>query len=211
MPYTRAACHPRVALACGVAYCTAAVIAFVPQMVAWQINFGSPIAVPQGTDFFNLTQPGLWEVLFSTRHGLFTWTPAALIGLVGLVPLARVAPRPALTGAIAFVLLWYLNGTVRDWWGGEAFGQRRFLSLVPFLALGTAASFDWLTTHGTRGRRRIAGGAIAILIALNLLFVGQYVAFLHGYGRIGTYPTAHELLLDRFTVPCGYVRRLTRT
>ncbi len=201
---------PRAALACGVAYCAAAVVAFVPQMIAWQINFGSPIAVPQGTDFFNLTQPGLWEVLFSTRHGLFTWTPAVLVGLAGLVPLARVAPRPALTGAIAFILLWYLNGTTRDWWGGEAFGQRRFLSLVPFLALGTAAALHGFAASGASARRRVAGGAVAVLIALNLLFLGQYVAFLHGYGRIGTYPTAQEMLLNRFTVPFGYAQRLLR-
>lgn len=196
---------PRAALLRGAAYGTAAVAVFTPQMIAWYVNFGSLIAVPQGTDFFNLTQPGLWQVLFSTRHGLFTWTPAALVGLAGLVPLARVAPRPAITGAVAFALLWYLNGTTRDWWGGEAFGQRRFLSLVPFLALGTAAALAWLLAHA---RRRIATGLIVALVTLNLLFLGQYVAFLHGYGRIGTYPTAQELLLHRFTVPFQYALKL---
>ncbi len=201
------------AVGCALAYGIAAVAVFTPQMAAWYVNFGRLIAVPQGSDFFSLTQPGLWNVLFSTRHGLFTWTPAVLVGLLGLLPLARRAPRPAITGAVAFVLLWYVNGTVRDWWGGEAFGARRFLSLVPFLTLGTAAALDWFAA---RVRRETASTLVAVpalvvvLIALNLLFLGQYVAFLHGVGHLSTYPTARQLLLDRFIVPFQFAARLLR-
>lgn len=203
------------AVGCALAYGVAAVAVFSPQMAAWYVNFGSLIAVPQGGDFFSLTQPGRWNVLFSTRHGLFTWTPAVFVGLLGLLPLARRAPRSAITGAIAFALLWYVNGTVRDWWGGEAFGARRFLSLVPFLTLGTAAALDWLFA---RMRRETTGALVVVpvlvlvvvLIALNLLFLGQYVAFLHGVGHLATYPTARQLLLDRFIVPFQFAARLLR-
>jgi len=195
------------AVGCALAYGVAAVAVFSPQMAAWYVNFGSLIAVPQGSDFFSLTQPGLWNVLFSTRHGLFTWTPAVLVGLLGLLPLTRRAPRPAITGIVAFALLWYVNGTVRDWWGGEAFGARRFLSLVPFLVLGTTAALDWLAA---RTRREAAGALVAVFVVLNLLFLGQYVAFLHGVGHLATYPTARQLLLDRFIVPFQFAARLLR-
>jgi len=191
------------------AYSVAAIAVFSPQMIAWYVNFGSLIAVPQGTDFFSLTQPGLFNVLFSSRHGLLLWTPAVLVGLIGLLPLTRRLPRTAITGIVAFVLLWYINGTVRDWWGGEAFGARRFLSLVPFLGLGSAAALDWLAIR-THARQQIAGALVGVLVILNLLFLVQYVAFLHGVGHLATYPTVRELMLDRFIVPFQFAVRLLR-
>jgi hypothetical protein len=81
-------------------------------------------------------------VLFAADHGLFTWTPALLLGVAGL--LAYLRRWPALCGAGLAVLAatTWLNGSLADWWGSDAYGGRRFDVAVPFLAAGFAALLD---------------------------------------------------------------------
>ena len=51
----------------------------------------------------------------------------------------------------------YLNGAVQDWWGGAAFGGRRFDGTMPLLGLGTALALErwaaWVVAQpaGRRG------------------------------------------------------------
>ena len=59
-------------------------LAFSPQMVVWQVLYGQALAVPQGPSFMRWTAPHLLDVLMSTNHGLFTWTPIVVFGVVGL-------------------------------------------------------------------------------------------------------------------------------
>jgi hypothetical protein len=40
------------------------------------------------------------------------------------------------TVAFFFLASIYVNAAVVDWWAGEAFGARRFLSCFPLIALG---------------------------------------------------------------------------
>ena len=185
----------------------AAVVAFIPQMVVWMVLYGQPLAMPQGGSFMRWTEPALWSVLFSDWHGLFTWTPIVLIALLGLVPLARKHGTLA-AGAILFLLLsWYVNAAVADWWAGEAFGSRRFLSCFPILALALAALIDrWAPPL-----RRLALVAAVIVVHTGLLLV-QYQAFMHGLRDVVPYPRgAYNLWVARFVVPFDLVREwLTR-
>jgi hypothetical protein len=71
---------------------------------------------------------------------------------------------------IAFLLESYVNSAARDWWGGDAFGARRFLSLFPIFAGGLCIVACRL------GRRRLVFAAIAaILTAANLALMAAYV------------------------------------
>jgi hypothetical protein len=180
-----------------VTYGLGLVIGFAPQLIAWQILFGSPLAVPQGASFFTWHDPHWFEVLFSTRSGLFIWTPVALLGVLGLLLLVRHAPRWAVVALVAVALQVALNGLVSDWWSGAAFGARRFIGGAVFLALG----LGWLTALLWPRRRWLAIGTVGLLIALNGLLVGQYSAFLKGWTPLDQYPTVRQLTLDRFTWP----------
>ncbi|RIK27017.1 MAG: hypothetical protein DCC52_09745 [Chloroflexi bacterium] len=98
----------------------------------------------------------------------------------------------------------YINSVVNDWWGGEAFGARRFISLMPFFALGLAALIDALR-QSAKTRAYVSQNAIlVILVALivwNNLFVLQYNLWLKGIGHISAVPTFQEMTLDKFTAP----------
>jgi len=151
------------------------------------------------------TQPEILAVLFSTRRGLFLWTPALLLAAIGLGFLVR---RDRLLGAGAIVVLLlslYVNSAARDWWAGEAFGARRFVGETVFFALGFAALGSALA-----GRMRIGwlrAGALA-LILYNGLFLVQYQLFMRGYRDLAPYPTTvKQILVDRLILPVTLVRR----
>jgi hypothetical protein len=171
----------------------------LPQLAAWQAVFGSALVVPQGGSFMRWTEPALLSVLFSTRRGLFLWTPALLLAAAGLAWLWRrdrlVGSATALTVAVAV----YVNAAVWDWWAGEAFGARRFISYTPLFVLGLAALAHRLDEAGRRTALRLAAAG---LIVYNLLFLLQYQLFMRGHADLAPYPTSvTQILIDRLFLP----------
>jgi hypothetical protein len=113
----------------------------LPQMLAWKAIYGEYLLPypPQGTEFLRLSRPFLLNTLFSSRHGLLSWTPVFWLCFAGLVLLTLKNPR-------RFGILWaplmittYVNACTGDWWSGGAFSGRRFDSVLPIFALGLAA------------------------------------------------------------------------
>jgi hypothetical protein len=185
-----------------------ALLMLLPQLVAWNAIYGQPLVMPQGPGFMRWTSPALFSVLFSLRHGLLSWTPALIVALAGFWFVIR---RDALVGwsvLAVFVVTVYINASVSDWWAGEAFGARRFVSDTVFFALGFACLFaqDFWTRRPTAMR-----WAATAMIVCNLLFLLQYQVFMHGLTAIGPYPaTVQQVLFDRFTLPWrlfGYLMR----
>ena len=176
---------------------TAAAIVFIPQMIVWQTLYGRPLAVPQGAGFLRWTDPALAQILFSDNHGLFTWTPVVFLGLAGLVPLARRDRLVAIAATAFFAMSWFVNAAAADWWAGEAFGARRFVSCYPVFALGLAALIErW----APRLRTLAIAGSVAIGYTFLLLL--QYQAFMKGLRQIAPYPRGgFDLWLARFVVP----------
>lgn len=138
-----------------------------PQMTAWKALYDMWVLPypPQGTDFVRLDHPWLLETLFSSRHGLLSWTPALWAGYLGFVPLLRRRPGLAWPLLPALLVMSYVNLCVGDWWGGASFSNRRFDSVLPMLALGTAAAIDVLR-RALRTRPGWALGGLALAAAL---------------------------------------------
>ena len=175
----------------------AAVFAFIPQMIVWHVLYGQTLTVPQGPGFMRWSEPALLATLFSDNHGLLTWTPIVALSLVGLVPLVR---RDGLVGTAAVLFLlasWYVNSSVADWWAGEAFGARRFLSCYPVFVLGLTALL-----HSLRVHPRWVYGIATSFVGYTFLLLVQYQAFMHGYRDSVPYPRGvFDLGFARFRVP----------
>jgi hypothetical protein len=186
------------ALLDGAVFVAGAVLAFVPQMLAWSILYGTPLTIPQGEGFLAFARPEMWNVWFSTKRGLFTWSPLLVLAVIGFVPLYWRNRTLGAAAIVIFVLETYVNSIVQDWWGGEAFGARRFVSLMPFFALGLAAFVDWIRPRVPQTAIWLALGA---LILWNNLFLLQYNLWLHGIGHISALPTLQEMTIDKFTAP----------
>jgi hypothetical protein len=181
----------------------AAAIAFAPQSLVWQRLYGHPLTIPQGSSFMKWGSPALWQVLVSDNHGLFSWTPVLLLAVAGLVLLVRRDPRVGLAAAAFLIGSWYVNASVADWWGGEAFGGRRFVACFPVFVLGTAMLFErW------RERPRTVAAIAVLFIALNGLLLVQYQTFMHGLRAVAPYPNGwYGLFAARFVVPVDLARR----
>ena len=174
-----------------------ALLAFTPQMLVWQTLYGQPFAIPQGESFMRWGQPALFAVLFSDWHGLFTWTPAVAIAVLGLPFLWR-RDRLVFAASVTFVLLsWYVNAAAADWWAGEAFGARRFISCIPVFVLGLGALID----RWSPSMRTLSFCAMLVIVHTFLL-LAQYQLFMHGVRDVVPYPRgAYSLWLARFVVP----------
>ena len=152
-------------------------------MAVWSVLYGRPFTVPQGPSFMQWTSPHPWAVLFSDNHGLFTWAPLLLLsvaGLIGFVRARRDTAHPDRRGPGRLVVR---QSAVADWWAGEAFGARRFLSLFPLFVLGLVgvARSRQPVRQALRSRRRVV--LVAALVGANLLLLLQYQLALKGHGR----------------------------
>jgi hypothetical protein len=179
------------------AACVAAAVVFAPQMAVWHVLYGRALTVPQGPSFMQWASPELVLVLFSDRHGLFTWAPLLLAATIGLVPILQ-RRGPGLPMLIVVLTSWYINAAAADWWAGEAFGARRFLSLFPLFVLGLSA---WLAGGSTAVRLPRLGIAFA-LVGANLLLLLQYQLAMKGLQTIAPYPDGwFDMWIARFFVP----------
>jgi hypothetical protein len=156
----------------------AAVLAFTPQLIAWQVFFGRALLLPQGRGFLDLSSRHWLETLISADHGFFNWTPLMLFGFLGLVAGIRKLPLLHGGGLLVLGIVGWVNGSVPsfDWAAGDAFGARRYSEVVPLMAVGLA----YLLELSSRALRRwpllAPAAAIAVLILWNFGFVSHFRA-----------------------------------
>lgn len=148
----------------------------LPQLIVFKSIFGAYLlAYPvQGTDYLRLSHPRLLETFFSSRHGLFFWTPVLWLSFLGIAALAwrrRGAWLPLL--AVLALMTW-VNAASADWWAGGSFSNRRFDSVMPLLALGLAACLEQLVRWAAAHPARVVAAMAALACAWNLLFMENY-------------------------------------
>ncbi len=200
----------RLSLARGVAAAAALAgafaLVFLPQVLFWHSVYGAWFTVPQGNDFMHWGSPQVARVLFSPRHGLLLWHPLVLLALLGLVPLWRRDRGLALAVGGLFLAQLYVNSAVSQWWAGDAFGGRRFMGVLPWLALPLAALFRWGPGAATRPRgRALVVAALVVLVGWNGLSLVQYRL---GWLPRTDEPTWRQLTVDRLAVPVSIVRKV---
>jgi hypothetical protein len=159
------------ALARGAAMAVAAVIVFVPQLLAYRAltgRFGPSRLVARKMDWLS---PHLLQVLFDPGHGLFAWSPLLLVAAAGLVLLlGRRRDAVAALLAIALLLQVWINGAVESWTQAGAFGSRRFVCSTPVFAWGLAAIVAAVPAR----RIRLAVLALALFAAWNAGLMVQF-------------------------------------
>lgn len=123
------------------------VLMFLPQIITWQILYGKlfPNVYKESVGLsFDWLHPRIVRVLFSSRHGLLSWTPLIVFGLAGqvllygkdkLLPLALIPP---------FLLQLYVVSCWPYWYQGASFGGRMFVSCSGVFIPGLAALIEWL-------------------------------------------------------------------
>ncbi len=145
-----------------------------PQMLAWKAIYDEWILPypPQGPGFVRLHHPWFLETLFTSRHGLLSWTPVFWLGFLGFLPLLRRRPGLAWPLLPPLVVMTWVNMGVADYWGGHSFSNRRFDSLLPIFALGFAAAIEALR-RAVRERPRLALATLGFMFACWNVSLGE--------------------------------------
>jgi len=170
--------------------CLVFLTVFLPQMIVWHSLYGRWLTVPQGSEYVVWYKPHLFDVLFSTRHGLISWTPAVAGCLLGIVMLVRTRRRLAAGLLAAFLLQLYVNSVAG--WTGWSFGMRRFVNCTALFVLGAAYLIEITQQH--RLRPYLVGGTI-VLAVWNVLFAFQYY---FGLVPRDDYLTFTQFVTDKF-------------
>ena len=160
----------------------ATALVYLPQLAAYQALNGHPGPGREVARKMTWWSPHGFEVLWSTQHGLFFWTPLALLAVLGLIWLAVSRTRNAQPDAswIALVLIvmvalqTYVSGSVESWTVAGSFGQRRFIALTPILALGLAVWIGKARAASGSVPRVLMGGLIAVLVWWNIGLMAQF-------------------------------------
>jgi hypothetical protein len=115
--------------------------------------------------------PVFFSVLFSSNHGLFSWTPILLLATAGLFIFWRWQRRPGTPFLAAFLAFYLFISCYPDWAGISSYGNRFFVSLTPLFILGLAVFFDRLARL-FRSQRAALAAAIALLAVTTLWNAG---------------------------------------
>ena len=150
------------------------VAAFLPTLITRQIIYGNPFDLGYSAEWSS--KPALLQVLFSSDHGLLTWTPILVLAILGLFLLRKHDKELAGYLLISFLVFCLLVSLHTNWDGLSSFGNRFFISLTPFFVLGLAVSLSEFAKWLGRERKAmaIATSATTVLILWNLAFIFQW-------------------------------------
>lgn len=157
---------------------TSAALVVLPQLWIYYQATGRPVVSAYGELGFNWSDPQLFGVLFGTAKGLFFWSPILLLGVAGLVLLARSGREASafvLPGSLFLAANTYLIASWWDWQFGGSYGHRGYVDALPVFALGLAAVFE-RASH----RPAVRAATVVAVVSLCALSIFQMLQYWHG-------------------------------
>jgi hypothetical protein len=188
----------------------AAVVVYLPQAAAYLALNGRLGPSRLVSRKMTWTSPHAAGVLFSPEHGLFFWTPLAVLATAGLLllvirrggrsgnvpaaPGTREASLRIGVGLLAIVLFQiYVAGAVESWTVAGAFGQRRFVAMTGPFVIGLAV----LGAHLSRTKARAAAAVVAgLCVWWNLGLMVQFGAGLMDRQRLDLRLNAYNTFVE---------------
>jgi hypothetical protein len=154
-------------------------VCLFPTFLTRNIIYGSPFVSGYGpVQNWAWRSPYFLAVLFSSEHGLFSWTPLLLLATVGLVLFKWREPRvgtPLLAASLAFYVF---LACYPDWAGISSFGNRFFVSLTPLFVVGLSVLLERSSLLFRSQRAAIA--AISVVLGAFMLW---NMAFMFQWGE----------------------------
>jgi hypothetical protein len=145
------------------------------------------------------------RMLFSDHRGLFIWTPATAIAVIGIVLLLRrrFADRGYVVALCAGAVTLLLSHVSLVFWdGGWSFSMRYLAALLPLYAIGIAA-----VLNAVDGRWRTVAVSGLVVATLWSVWLGTNHAF-GGMGQGSGASRSVTLYTDGTKTPGDYLRNL---
>ncbi len=149
----------------------AAFVVFLPQLAVYFVLNGTPEPSHEIQRKMIKYSPHFFEVLFSSEHGLFFWSPILLLFLVGGLLLLKKQRSAGFVLLAAFVAQVYISGAVDSWTQAGAFGARRFVGATAIFAVWGAFLFSALEP---RLRKAGVAAVASVFILWNVSLMIQF-------------------------------------
>jgi hypothetical protein len=156
-------------------------VAFLPTIITRRIIFGGYFRFGSYSHLsWDWSAPHWREVLFSSDHGLLSWTPILVLALTGLFFLPRGAKILGGYFGLAVIAFYYLISSYPYWDGLSSFGNRFFISLTPIYVFGLTAFLQYFGSKFSPQRFALpaASALLAGFVLWNLGFIYQWGAHL---------------------------------
>ncbi len=163
-------------LARNIVFTLVLILAVVPTLVTRAIVFGGPFRFgAYGALPWDWSAPHWREVLFSSNHGLLSWTPLIALAIVGLLWAGEQAREITAYCGAAALGFYYVISSYPYWDGASSFGNRFFISLTPVFILGLGLLFQRVGRLCTPRNGIVAqAGLVGLLAVWNGGFIFQW-------------------------------------
>lgn len=119
------------------------ILIFIPQLTYWFRVSGNALFYSYGNEgFSNWCQPRLLEIWFSTKNGLFLYSPVLMLSICGIVLMILNKKTNGWLVAVIFIITSYLFASWHDWTFGCSFGSRPFIEYYPLMSIPLAFLFS---------------------------------------------------------------------
>jgi hypothetical protein len=120
--------------------------------------------------------PAFFSVLFSSNHGLLSWTPLLGLAILGLVFFVFRFPNVGIPFFTAVVAFYIFISFYPDWAGISSYGNRFFISLTPLFIFGLAYLLERIAAYFPKPRTALAAssGVLTCFVLWNLGFIYQW-------------------------------------
>jgi hypothetical protein len=155
----------------------ALLFAVSPTLITRRIIFGGFFRFgPYAAAPWDWSAPHWCSVLFSSDHGLLTWTPILLLAIAGLFFATHQAKVLALYFGAVTAVYYYVISSYPYWDGMSSFGNRFFISLTPIFVFGLALFFARFAAffRGARKQFIVVTSLIVVLALWNAGFMVQW-------------------------------------
>ena len=152
-------------------------LAVLPTLITRKIIFGGFLQLGGYSGMaWRWHAPFLRCVLFSSDHGMLSWTPVLGLALLGL--LIPYGPAKRIQGyfVLVFLVFLYVISCYPFWDGLASYGNRFFISMTPVFVFGLTLLMERLGGYfrAFRAAYAVEGAAVTILAVWNLAFIFQW-------------------------------------
>ncbi|HPR63519.1 MAG TPA: hypothetical protein PK014_04800 [Thermoanaerobaculia bacterium] len=178
----------------------AGAVTISPLLLYWKWAYGHAFLIPQGSSYMTTHFPGIFNSIFSSRHGALTWSPILWLSIIGLVVLSFRRDLFLRCALIFFLGSIIVSGLPSDWWAGSALGARRWVDLTFFSAFGLAEILHRFSRLAIRSPQKVAitlaSVLVGTLIVVQLTMDRLYVRGRIPHNQVVTFPELYEPVME---------------
>ncbi len=139
------------------------IVLMIPTFVSRTIVYGGPFE----TGYYPIRDflwrsPVFFSVLFSSNHGLLSWTPLLGFSIIGLLIFAFRLPKVGIPLFVALMAFYLFISIYPDWAGISSYGNRFFVSLTALFIIGLSVFLDRFAQFFRSQKTALATASTAI-------------------------------------------------